>query len=180
MKHLIAALACSVAVFGNAQAATFNAIVPAKSSITFSYQQMGVTMEGRFKKFNAEVNLNTDKPTQAQGSIEIDLTSIDTGSSEADQEVAGKSWFNLAAHPKAGFVLKSLKPLGPNQYEALGQLTLKGQTREVRAPASLTPQGVFIGSFVLKRADYAIGEGVWAKFDVVANDITVKFSFTLK
>jgi hypothetical protein len=36
------------------------------------------------------------------------------------------------------------------------------------------------GSFVLKRADYAIGEGMWAKFDVVANEITVNFNLNLK
>jgi hypothetical protein len=36
--------------------------------------------------------------------------------------------------------------------------------------------GLLTGSFTLKRADYTIGEGMWAKFDVVANDIQVNFS----
>ena len=30
---------------------------------------------------------------------------------EADDEVVGKSWFNVAAYPKASFVLKSLKAM---------------------------------------------------------------------
>jgi len=47
-------------------------------------------------------------------------------------------------------------------------------------PFQLTPQGVLTGSFDLKRADYKIGEGIWSKFDVVANDITVKFNLNLK
>jgi hypothetical protein len=38
--------------------------------------------------------------------------------------------------------------------------------------------GLLTGSFTLKRADYSIGEGMWAKFDVVANDIQVNFSIT--
>ncbi len=180
MKHLITTLALSSLALGSAQAASWQAIVPEKSSITFSYKQMGVAMDGKFKKFSAQVGLDTAKLDKAKGSIEIDLASIDTGSSEADQEVVGKSWFNVAAHPKASFVLKSLKSAGANQYEAIGQLTLKGQTRELHAPLKLTPQGQLSGSFVLKRADYGIGEGMWAKFDVVANEITVNFNLNLK
>jgi polyisoprenoid-binding protein YceI len=178
MKYLLPL--ALVATLGTAQAATYQAVVPEKSAITFSYTQMGVAMDGKFKKFNAQVSLDTAKLDKAKGTIEIDLASIDTGSSEADQEVVGKSWFNVAAHPKANFVLKQIKPAGANQYEAIGQLTLKGQAREVHAPLKLSPQGALTGSFVLKRADYGIGEGMWAKFDVVANEITVNFNLNLK
>lgn len=180
MKHFIASLIFSSVVLGSAQAANFQSLVNEQSSITFSYKQMGVVMDGKFRKFQAQVSLNTDKPMQAKGSIEIDLASIDTGSSEADQEVVGKSWFHVAAHPKARFVLKSFKPVGANQFEAVGQFTLKGQTRELTIPVKLSPQGVLTGSVVIKRSDYGIGEGMWAKFDVLANDITVKFNLNLK
>ena len=65
-------------------------------------------------------------------------------------------------------------------FRSLGQLTIKGQTRDLVAPVKLSPQGVLTSSFVLKRADFGIGEGMWAKFDVVANDITVNFNLNLK
>ena len=180
MKHLFTILTLSTIALGSAQAASYQAVVPEKSAITFSYKQMGVAMDGKFKKFNAQVSLDTAKLDKAKGSIDIDLASIDTGSSEADQEVVGKSWFNVAAHPKASFVLKGLKSTGANQYEATGQLSIKGQTRELHAPLKLSPQGALTGSFVLKRADFGIGEGMWAKFDVVANEITVNFNLNLK
>ena len=180
MKNLITTLVLSAAALGSAHAVTYQAVVPEKSAITFSYKQMGVAMDGKFKKFSAQVNLDTAKLDKAKGTIDIDLASIDTGSSEADQEVVGKAWFNVAAHPKASFVLKALKPAGTNQYEALGQLTIKGQTRDLKAPVKLSPQGQLTGSFVLRRADFGIGEGMWAKFDVVANEITVNFNLNLK
>mgnify|MGYP000476403141 FL=1 len=180
MKHLFTILTLSTIALGSAQAASYQAVVPEKSAITFNYKQMGVAMDGKFKKFNAQVSLDTAKLDKAKGSIDIDLASIDTGSSEADQEVVGKSWFNVAAHPKASFVLKGLKSTGANQYEAVGQLSIKGQTRELHAPLKLSPQGALTGSFVLKRADFGIGEGMWAKFDVVANEITVNFNLNLK
>jgi len=180
MNKLISSFALSAFALGSAHAATYQAVVPEKSAITFSYKQMGVAMDGKFKKFSAHVSLDTAKLDKAKGSIDIDLANIDTGSNEADQEVVGKSWFNVAAHPRASFVLKQIKPAGTNQYEALGQLSIKGQTRDITAPLKLSPQGVLTGSFVLKRADFGIGEGMWAKFDVVANEITVHFTLNLK
>ena len=180
MKHLITTLALSALALGNAQAAAFQAVVPEKSSVTFSYKQMGVAMDGNFKKFSAQLNFDPAKADKATGRLDIELASIDTGSSEADQEVIGKAWFNAAAHPKASFVLQSLKPTGPGQYEAAGQLTIKGQTRELRTPLKLNAPSTLVGSFVLRRADFAIGERMWAKFDVVANEITVHFSLNLK
>lgn len=170
-----AALTCSV------QAAPYQSIVPAKSNITFQFKQMGVSADGRFKKFAAQVNLDPAKAEQGKASFEVELASVDTGSGEADQEVVTKSWFNTAAFPKAQLVSKQIKQTAPNQYEVLGTLSIKGQSREVKFPLKHTPQGkdgLFTGGFTLKRADYSIGEGMWAKFDVVANDIQVNFSIT--
>ena len=180
MKHLITTLALSAFALGSAHAAVFQTLVPEKSSVTFSYKQMGVAMDGKFKKFSAQLNFDPAKADKATGRLDIDLASIDTGSSEADQEVVGKAWFNVAAHPKASYVLQSLKPTGPGQYEATGQLTIKGQTRELRTPLKLNAPSTLVGSFVLKRADFGIGEGLWAKFDVVANEITVNLKLKLK
>ena len=163
-----------------AQALEYRQLQLQASSITFSYKQMGVAMDGRFKKFSAQVSLDPAQLAKAQGRIDIDLASIDTGSAEADQEVVGKPWFNVAAYPKASFVLKSLQASGPGKYEALGSLSIKGQTRELRAPLTLTPQGQLSGSFLLRRGDFGIGEGMWAKFDVVANEITVNFKLQLQ
>lgn len=161
----------------------FQAVTPEKSAITFNYKQMGVPMDGKFRKFASQVSFDPEKPADARGRLDIDLASIDTGNSDADQEVLGKLWFNAAAHPRASFVLGQLKQTGTNLYEATGQLTIKGQTREQRVPLKLTPSGstgALAGSFVIKRAEFGIGEGTWSKFDVVANEITVNFQLNLK
>lgn len=162
-------------------AAPYQSIVPAKSSVTFSYKQMGVAVDGRFKRFAAQMNFDPAKAEQAKASFEVDLASVDTGSGEADQEVVTKSWFNAAAFPKANFVAKQIKQTAPNQYDVQGTLSIKGLTRDVKFPMKHTAQGkdgLLTGSFMMKRADYTIGEGMWAKFDVVANDIQVHFSIT--
>jgi polyisoprenoid-binding protein YceI len=57
-------------------------------------------------------------------------------------------------------------------------MTVKGKTRELVAPVTFRQVGalgVFEGSLTLRRADYGIGEGMWATFETVANDVVVKF-----
>ena len=165
----------------NANAVEYKSIDAAKSNVAFSYKQMGVGMDGKFKKFAAQLNFDPSKAAAAKVNLEIDLTSIDTGSSEADQEVTGKSWFNTNAFPKAVFVSSQIKQTATNQFEVAGKLTIKGQTKDISFPLKQTAQGnagVFSGGFVMRRADFNIGEGMWAKFDVVANEVQVNFQIT--
>jgi polyisoprenoid-binding protein YceI len=162
-------------------AVEYKAIQAEKSKVTFQYKQMGVAMDGQFKKFAAQLNFDPAKPAVAQAQIEIDLASVDAGSSDADDEVVGKGWFNVKAFPKATFVAKQIKATGANQFEAVGVLTIKGKSQDIKFPLKLAAQGntgVFSGGFVMRRADFSIGEGMWAKFDVVANDIQVNFQLT--
>ena len=182
-RKLIALLSLS-ATFGlpvAGHAAEFSAVQADKSTLAFGFKQMNVGMEGRFKKFATQLNFDPAKVASAKVVLDVDLTSIDTGSSEGDDEVAGKQWFNSKVFPSAKFVSGSVKALGGNKYEVLGQLSIKGKTQEVVVPATFTAQGktgVFDGSFTIRRADFSIGEGSWAKFDIVANDVLIKFRIT--
>lgn len=178
MKRLIATLILASGLPLAAHAIDYTQVQVNNSSINFAYQQMGVGMGGKFGKFAAQLNFDPAKPTAAKATLDVDLASIDTGSEEADQEVAGKQWFNSKVFPTAHFVSSSVKALGGTRYEVAGKLTIKGRTRDIVAPLTFTaqgPQGIFDGSFSFKRADFAIGEGPWATFDTVANEIQVKF-----
>lgn len=188
MSHLlkiviqpVVALVATLALAAPAHAVPYQAVQMDKSSVSFSFKQMGVAMDGHFAKFTPQISFDPAKPEQTKASMEIDLASVDTGSGEADQEVVGKSWFNTGAFPKALFVAKQVNQTAPNVFEVLGTLTIKGRARDVKFNLKHSPQGpagVLTGSFNLQRADYAIGEGMWSKFDVVANDIQVSFHLT--
>lgn len=159
-------------------AADFNHVETAKSSIQFSYKQMGVNMAGRFKKFTANLKFDPAKAAAATITLDVDLNSIDTGSAEGNGEVGGKLWFNTKAFPTATFTSTSIKALGGDKYEAQGKLTIKGRTQDVTAPTTVTIKGntaEFDGAFTIKRTDFAIGEGIWADFSTVANDVPIKF-----
>ena len=176
MKRLALALALATAF--SAQAVEYTQIQADKSAINFAYKQMGVSMDGKFRKFAAQLSFDPAKPAAAKASLDVDLASVDTGAQESDDEVAGKPWFNTKAFPTARFVSSSVKAVGGNRYEVAGKLTIKGKTQDIVAPATFTAQGnsgVFDGSFTIRRGDFSIGEGAWAAFDIVANDIQIKF-----
>lgn len=175
------ALAFALATALSAQAAEFTQVQADKSAINFTYKQMGVAVDGKFKRFSSQLAFDPARPASASASFDVELASVDTGAPEGDDEVAGKPWFNTKAFPSARFVSTGVKPLGGNKYEVTGQLSIKGKTQPVVVPATFTAQGktaAFDGSFTIRRADFAIGEGSWAKFDIVANDVLIKFHIT--
>ena len=163
---------------GGAYAAEFNQVQADKSTLTFAYKQMGVPLEGKFRKFGAQLAFDPARINVAQARLEADIGSIDTGSSEGNDEVVGKLWFNTKTYPVAQFVSTGVKALGGNRYEVLGKLTIKGRSLDVSAPFTFRQEGsvgVFDGAFVLKRLDYAIGEGLWADVGTVANEVRIVF-----
>ncbi|MHB9119011.1 MAG: YceI family protein [Burkholderiales bacterium] len=160
------------------QAAEFNQLQANQSTVSFVYKQMNVPIDGRFKRFHGQISFDPAQPALARAEIDIELASIDAGSDEANDEVAGKLWFNTRAFPIARFVSTSIKPLGNNRFEVAGKMSIKGRTLDAKTPATFRQEGnsgVFAGSFVLKRADYGIGEGMWADFGTVANEVQIKF-----
>ncbi len=179
MKKILLTLALATAF--SAQAVEYTQVQTDKSTIHFTYKQMGVAVDGQFRKFASQITFDPAKPSAAKATFEVELASVDTGAPEGDQEVAGKPWFNTRAFPIAKFVSGTVKPLGGNKVEVAGQLTIKGKTQDVVVPATFTAQGnsgVFDGSFTIRRADFSIGEGSWAKFDIVANDVLITFRIT--
>ncbi len=154
-----------------------------ESNVAFGYAQMGVAMDGKFNKFAAQISFDPTRLANAQARIDIDVSSIDTGSAEANEEVLGKQWFNTKTFPTASFIASGIKALGGNRYEATGKLSIKGRSLDVKAPLtfqSVGDRGQFDGTFTIKRLDYAIGEGEWADVGTVANEIQIKFHLVVK
>jgi polyisoprenoid-binding protein YceI len=179
MKRIAISLCALLAL--PASAAEFTAVQLDKSSIAFVSKQMGVPVDGMFKKFSAQLAFDPARPEAGRAQIEIELASIDAGSAEANDEVKGKGWFNTREFPTAKFVSTSVKPLGGNRYEAQGRMTIKGRTRDVAVPFTYRPEGanaVLDGAIPVLRTQFSIGEGVWSDTSTVADEVQVKFHFT--
>ncbi|MDD5471957.1 MAG: YceI family protein [Sideroxydans sp.] len=184
MKRMITKLSMAMLLmhFGVAIAVEYRQVQTNESAVMFGYTQMGVSMEGKFSRFTAQLAFDPAQLDKARASIEIDIASIDTGVDEANEEVVGKQWFDTRTHPTASFVSSGIKSLGGGRYEASGKLSIKGRSRDVVVPVTFTEdsaRGRFDGVLNIKRLDYAIGEGIWSDVGTVANEIQIKFHFVV-
>ncbi|WP_422010380.1 YceI family protein [Roseateles sp.] len=171
MKHLLPTLLLAVGALTTAHAATLQ---PDKSELVFGFKQMGVPVEGRFKKFDAQLDFDPKKPETGKIAFTVDLGSVSLGDPSYDKELAGAPWFDTKRNGKATFVSSGIKATGAGKYDVAGKLTIKGATRDIVVPITLA-NGVAAGAVPIKRLDFKIGDGDWADTSVVANDVTVKF-----
>ena len=157
-------------------------LVPAQSEIVFVSKQMGVPVEGRFKKFDARVAFDPKKPEAASIAFTVDLGSASLGAPETEAELVKPTWFNVPKFPQATFQSTQVKSLGGGRFEVAGKLTIKGNARDLIVPVSLAQNGATTqasGAFALKRLDFKIGEGEWSDTSMVANDVQVRFKLAL-
>jgi polyisoprenoid-binding protein YceI len=177
-----AAVAALAALLAALPAAAQQKVIAAQSSIRFVTKQMNVPVDGGFKRFEATVAFDPARPEATRAQFEVDLASIDLGNAEGEAEARRKPWLNVEAFPKARFVAKSVKALGPGRFEAAGTLTIKGASQDVVAPFTLTEAGgirTVAGQFTLKRLQFRIGEGPWSDTETVADEVLVRFRFAL-
>ena len=163
-------------------AAAQQKLIGAQSEIAFTSKQMGVPVDGKFKKFDAQVAFDPKKPETAKISFAIDLASVSLGAAESEAEVVKPDWFSTKLFPQATFASTGVKAVGAGKFEVTGKLTIKGVSRDVLVPVALTQTGAntaAIGSFTMKRLDFKIGDGDWGDTSLVANDVQVKFKLNL-
>ena len=175
---VLSSLALLVAVPAHAQ----QALQPAQSSIQFTAKQMGVPLEGHFKKFGAQIAFDPAKLATSRIAFTVDTGSATLGSRETDAELPKPTWFNVPQFPQATFQSSSIKALGGGKFDVAGKLTIKGQSRDVTVPVTLTQSGATTtatGTLALKRLAYKIGENEWADTSMVADDVHVQFKLAL-
>jgi polyisoprenoid-binding protein YceI len=78
-----------------------------KSEIRFVSKQMGINVEGSFRRWKANIVFLPGDLTHSKADFDIELASIDLASDEAESEVRRPSWFDTAKFPVARFVSSS-------------------------------------------------------------------------
>ena len=154
----------------------------ARSEMLFVSKQMGVPVEGKFRKFDAQIAFDPKKPEAGKVAFTIDMGSATFGSPEVDVELPKATWFNVPKFPQATFQSSAIKAVGAGRFEVAGKLSIKGSSRDVVVPVALTQAGgstTATGAFAIKRLEFKIGEGDWADTSMVANDVQVKFKLNL-
>jgi polyisoprenoid-binding protein YceI len=178
--HVSAALGLSVLLLSPLVFAQ-QKLIPAQSEIQFVSKQMGVPVEGNFKKFDAQISFDPAKPESSKIAFTIDTGSASFGAPQTDAELPKAPWFNVTKFPQATFESSAIKGTA-GKFEVAGKLTIKGNVKDVVVPVVLTQAANVtnaIGTFTIKRLNFKIGDGEWSDTSMVADDVQVKFKLAL-
>ena len=145
-----------------------------KSSVSFFYTEDGKPKSGVFRRFSGGGEFDRRRPERARLRFEIDLKSILLEDALRTGVVKDTVWFDVKSHPKATYVLTSLKRRRGDQFVATGELTIKGTTRALTAPVRLNidkRRARAVGEFEFDRFDFKVGDRI---FDI-SDQVSVRF-----
>ena len=107
-------------------------IDPAHSEINFKVKHLVVsTVTGHFSKFDASIETNKEDFSDAKINFEADINSIDTKNEQRDAHLKSADFFDADKHPKMSFVSKSVKRISDHELQVIGNLSLRGITKEI-------------------------------------------------
>jgi polyisoprenoid-binding protein YceI len=110
-------------------AGTWN-VDPAHSSIEFQVKHMGLaTVKGQFNDFDGQVVVGEDGQVRAQGTVKV--ASVDTRAAQRDEHLRSPDFFDAETHPELAFRATDVNALDEATYRIAGELTIRGETREV-------------------------------------------------
>lgn len=158
-------------------------VVPAQSEVAFVSKQMGVPVQGKFERFDGQINVDPAKPEGGRVAFTVDLGSASIGTPDTAAELRKPEWFDTGKSPAATFQSTAIKSLGANRIDVIGKLTIKGVSNEIHVPMTLDRQGDLLkasGEFTIKRLDYKIGAGEWGDTSLVANEVVVRPRLTVQ
>ncbi len=166
-------------------------IDPVHSEIKFKVKHLVVsTVTGQFNKFEGTVE--SDKPdfTDAKIKFEADVNSIDTKNEQRNNHLKSADFFDAANYPKLAFLSKSIKKKSDNEYEVVGDLTIRQTTKEIKLDVVYNGTvkgfgGVDVAGFEitgnLNRFDYGLQWNALTEVGgiVVAEDVKIEISAEL-
>jgi len=102
------------------------------SSVHFSVRHLVIAkVRGSFARWSGSVQVPNGDFSKATVAVTIDASSVDTGVADRDGHLKSPDFFDVAQYPEVRFVGKHVQPRSGNEIDVVGDLTIKGTTREV-------------------------------------------------
>lgn len=176
MRNLLIAAAILLTVTP-ALAATWN-VDPAASRLTFTGEQSDEKFQGSFPKFTSMIDFDEAAPEKGKITITVDMASAQIEGKDRIEALPTSDWFAVKKFATTEFVSTSISKTGEHAYQAKGNLTIKGVSKEVTLPFTLANTGkstIAKGSVTLSRKDFGIGSGQFASDEWVEYPVLVTY-----
>lgn len=136
------------------------------SNIEFTARHMMFTkVRGRFEEFEGTIDFDPSDPTNTTVNIEIDSASIKTNDDDRDNHLRSADFLHVEEYPTLKFVSKRVEQEDNHHGKLIGDLTIRGETREVGLDVEYfglqeDPWGgtraVFSGNTTINRKDWGL------------------------
>lgn len=103
---------------------------PAHSEITFKVKHLMISnVKGEFTTFEASIDGEDFKKSTLF--VKIDASSIATNNNDRDTHLKSPDFFEVDKFPEITFKSTSINKIDDDDYELIGDLTIKGVTKEI-------------------------------------------------
>jgi polyisoprenoid-binding protein YceI len=111
---------------------------PAHTSVTFKVRHMMVTnVKGSFGNVSGTIALDPKTIENSSVEVTIEAASIDTNNEKRDTHLKSADFLDVATYPALTFKSRKVSKKG-DQWIATGDLTIRGVTKEVELPFTLS------------------------------------------
>jgi polyisoprenoid-binding protein YceI len=102
------------------------------SSLQFSVRHLVIAkVRGSFSRWSGTIQVPDGDFSKARVAVTIDASSIDTGVADRDAHLKSPDFFDAAQYPELRFVAMRVQPRSGADIDVVGDLTIRGTTREV-------------------------------------------------
>ena len=108
--------------------------------LEFVARHMLSKVRGRFMEFDGTVTI-AERPEDSHVEVEMQTASITTDTGMRDDHLRSDDFLEVDEYPTMTFRSKELRPTGENTFQLVGDLTIKGITREVILDAEFNGWG---------------------------------------
>jgi len=131
LKRFVAFALVALLGAGSVPAATWNVDV-SHSSIDFSVSHLVIAkVRGGFDQFSGVIEFDGENWDKASTTWTVDVATINTRDADRDAHLRSADFFEVEKYPSMTFTSKKVIPGEGNSFKLVGDLTIKGVTREV-------------------------------------------------
>lgn len=104
------------------------------STVQFRIRHLMSNVTGRFRDFDAALQIDRADPARSTVEFTIKAVSIDTEDGDRDEHLRSPDFFEATKYPTITFKSQSVTPRSDTRFDVTGDLTMHGVTRRVTLP----------------------------------------------
>jgi len=141
----------------------------AHSQVMFSVSHQGFTKSnGAFRSFDGKIEFDQENLENSSVEVTTDTASLDMNTDSWASDVKGERWLNVENQPTITFNSNSVKKMGENTMDVMGNLSFFGETKPVTlnvtinkvAPVRDTMKAGFSATAQIDRREFGMERAV--------------------